>query len=170
MKKFAMRGQNAPNWAILGEQGEFCPAHAVRRGLLGEFCTGSGVVRLVQGEFCIEAARHGSCWASFVPHMREKGGAGRVLSRHGAAPVPCWAWATTHRVNVRRMRPQKRVRRARRPPDAPHASPDTTRGGTPKGPASRCVRWPRRQRPSLSSATTAAAAASRRVFSSSTSP
>ena len=38
-RKFAMCGQNAPNWAILGEQGEFCPAHAVRRGVLGEFCT-----------------------------------------------------------------------------------------------------------------------------------
>ena len=31
-----------------------------------------------------------------------------------------------------------------------------SRGGTPKGPASRCVRWPRSQRPSLSSETTAA--------------
>ena len=52
-RKFAMRGQNAPNWAILGEQGEFCIAHAVRRG--------------VQGEFYTEVARRGSCWASFVP-------------------------------------------------------------------------------------------------------
>ena len=33
-----------------------------------------------------------------------------------------------------------------------------SRGGTPKGPASRCVRWPRSQRPSLSSETTAMAA------------
>ena len=55
-------------------------------------------------------------------------------------------------------------------------------GGTPKGPASRCVRWPRSQRrkadagkraqgsqrPSLSSETTAAASA--RTLSSSTSP
>ena len=31
-----------------------------------------------------------------------------------------------------------------------------SRGGTPQGPASRCVRWPRSQRPSLSSETTAA--------------
>ena len=37
-RKFALRGQNASNWAILGEQGEFCPAHAVRRSVLGEFC------------------------------------------------------------------------------------------------------------------------------------
>ena len=65
-RKFAMRGQNAPNWAILGEQGEFCtgsgpawfllgefcPAHAVRRSVLGEFCTGSGPARFLLGEFC----------------------------------------------------------------------------------------------------------------------
>ena len=47
--KFALLGQNLPNWAFLGEQGEFCTARAVRRGVLGEFCTGSGAVRLVQG-------------------------------------------------------------------------------------------------------------------------
>ena len=39
VKKFAMRGQHTPNWVILGEQGEFCPA----------------------------VARYGSCRASFVP-------------------------------------------------------------------------------------------------------
>ena len=38
--------------------------------MLGEFCTGSGVVRLVLGEFCTAVARHGSCWASFVPPWR----------------------------------------------------------------------------------------------------
>ena len=38
-RTFAMHGQNAPNWAILGEQGEFCPAHAVRRSVQGEFYT-----------------------------------------------------------------------------------------------------------------------------------
>ena len=47
-----MRAQNTPNWAFLGEQGEFCTAHAVRRGVPGEFCTGGGAVRLVLGEFC----------------------------------------------------------------------------------------------------------------------
>lgn len=64
-----MHGQNAPNWAILGEQGEFCtahavrggvqgefcPAHAVGKGLLGEFSTGCGVGGGVLGEFCIGA-------------------------------------------------------------------------------------------------------------------
>ena len=48
-RKFALLGQNLPNWAFLGEQGEFYTAHAVRRGVLGEFYTGSGAVRLVQG-------------------------------------------------------------------------------------------------------------------------
>ena len=46
-----MRGQNAQNWAILGEQGEFCPAHAVRRG--------------VPGEFFAELLRDGPQWANF---------------------------------------------------------------------------------------------------------
>ena len=40
--KFALLGQNLPNWAFLGE--------------LGEFYTGSGAVRLVQGEFCLAVA------------------------------------------------------------------------------------------------------------------
>ena len=51
-RKFALHAKNVPKRAILGEQGEFCTAHAVRRGVLGEFCTGSGAVRLVQGESC----------------------------------------------------------------------------------------------------------------------
>ena len=42
--KFAMRAQNTPKRAISSEQGEFCTAHAVRRGVPGEFCTGSGFV------------------------------------------------------------------------------------------------------------------------------
>ena len=49
--KFAMHAKNVPKRAILGQQGEFCTAHAVRRGLQGEFYTGSGAVRLVLGEF-----------------------------------------------------------------------------------------------------------------------
>ena len=55
-RKFALCGQNALNWAILGEQGEFCPAHAVRRGVQGKFCTGSGPARFLLGEFCPAAA------------------------------------------------------------------------------------------------------------------
>ena len=50
--KFALLGQNLPNWAFLGEQGEFYTAHAVRRGVPGEFCTAHAVRRGVLGEFC----------------------------------------------------------------------------------------------------------------------
>ena len=44
-----MHAKNVPKRAILGEQGEFYTARAVRRGLLGEFCTGSGAVRVSNG-------------------------------------------------------------------------------------------------------------------------
>ena len=64
-RKFAMHGQNAPNWAILGEQGEFCLAHAVRMCVLGEFCTGSGTVQLELGEFCIGTGIVWLVWGEF---------------------------------------------------------------------------------------------------------
>ena len=78
-RKFAMRGQNAPHWAISSEQGEFCtgdavdggvqgefcPAHAVGKGLLGEFCTGCGVGGGVQGEFCIGSGVGGGVLGEF---------------------------------------------------------------------------------------------------------
>ena len=54
--KFAMHAKNAPKRAISSEQGEFCTAHAVRRGVLGEFCTGSGPARFLLGEFCLASA------------------------------------------------------------------------------------------------------------------
>ena len=72
-----MRGQNAQNWAILGEQGEFCPAHAVRRGVQGEFCTGDAADGGVPGEFST------GC-----------GGGGGVLGEFFAEEpleAPCWA-------------------------------------------------------------------------------
>ena len=50
--KFAVHAKNVPKRAISGVQGEFCPAHAVRRGLLGEFYTA--------------VARRGSWWGSVV--------------------------------------------------------------------------------------------------------
>ena len=50
--KFSLHAEQARNWAISGEQGEFCTGHAVRRGVRGEFCTGG--------------ARCGSCWESCV--------------------------------------------------------------------------------------------------------
>ena len=50
--KFSLHAEQARNWAISGEQGEFCTGHAVRRGVRGEFCTGG--------------ARCGCCWANNV--------------------------------------------------------------------------------------------------------
>ena len=71
--KLSLHAESAPNRAISGEQGEFCTAHAVRRGVLGEFCT--------------EAVRRGSCWAKFVspwhlPRVQLPG------FRHPPAPQP----------------------------------------------------------------------------------
>ena len=56
--KFAMHAKNVPKRAILGEQGEFCTAHAARRGLLGEFCTGSGAVRVSSCRSSVTHGRH----------------------------------------------------------------------------------------------------------------
>ena len=65
--KLSLHVEKAPNRAISGEQGEFCTAHAVGRGVRGEFCPAHAV--------------RGVCWESFVPHMRCEGCAGRVLYR-----------------------------------------------------------------------------------------
>ena len=64
-RKFALRGQNAPNWAILGEQGEFCPAHAVRGGVQGEFCPAHAVGKGLLGEFCIGSGVGGGVLGEF---------------------------------------------------------------------------------------------------------
>ena len=82
-RKFAMCGQNAPNWAILGEQGEFCPAHAVRRGPLGEFCTGSGPARFLLGEFCTAVVRRGSCWGTLFRRGAVRVSICRASAAHG---------------------------------------------------------------------------------------
>ena len=43
--KLSQQEQNAPNEAILGEQGEFYTENAAARLVQGEFCTGTGGVR-----------------------------------------------------------------------------------------------------------------------------
>ena len=93
-RKFALHAKNVPKRTILGEQGEFCTAHAVRRGVLGEFCTGSGAVRLVQGESCTASgpARFlvGECCVASTPS--ESPVAGLPLptgtAAHQVPPVP----------------------------------------------------------------------------------
>ena len=48
--KLSQQEENAPNEAILGEQGEFCTENAAAWGAWGEFYTASGTARLAQGE------------------------------------------------------------------------------------------------------------------------
>ena len=67
----SLHAEKAPNWAISGEQGEFCTAHAARAG--------------VQGEFCTEAARCGCCWANNAVLWRSP----RASRRAMAAPWRC---------------------------------------------------------------------------------
>ena len=50
--KLSQQEQNAPNWEILGVQGEFCTGTGGVSGVQGEFCTGTGGVSGVRGEFC----------------------------------------------------------------------------------------------------------------------
>ena len=49
--KLSQQEQNAPNRAILGEQGEFYTDNAAARLAWGEFCAGMGGVWRVLGEF-----------------------------------------------------------------------------------------------------------------------
>ena len=71
--KFTQHAQNAPKRAISSEQGEFCTAHAVRRGLPGEFDTGSGTARSLAAS--IASPRH-------RPHLQLS------TSRHPRTPQP----------------------------------------------------------------------------------
>ena len=64
--KLSLHAEQARNWAISGEQGEFCTGHAVRRGVRGEFYTGHAARAGVRGEFCTEGAWCGCCWANNV--------------------------------------------------------------------------------------------------------
>ena len=75
--KLSLHVAKAPNRAISGEQGEFCTAHAVRRGVRGEFCT--------------EGARCGCSWASCVVLLRSPCASWRAMAvprRHPRALRP----------------------------------------------------------------------------------
>ena len=85
--KFTQHAQNAPKRAISSEQGEFCTAHAVRRGLLGEFCPAHAVRRGLPGEFCTGSGPARSLAASIAsprhrPHLQLS------TSRHPRTPQP----------------------------------------------------------------------------------
>ena len=68
-----MHGQNAPNWAILGEQGEFCTGDAADGGVLGEFCTGDAADGGVLGEFCTAHAVRGGVLGEFSAELLRDG-------------------------------------------------------------------------------------------------
>ena len=145
------------------------------RGCAGRIFSRSSSRGIPRGELCCAAA------LAAGPLLA-------VLTLQCAATPYWWhggqsAQATTHPVNVRRMRSQRwGLERSQASRCLPYLQ-GNDRGGTPKDPASRCVRWPRcqhrkvgaeksapeTQRPSLSSATVATVA-SRRMLSSSTSP
>ena len=50
--KLSQQEENAPNGAILGEQGEFYTENAAARLVQGEFYTDNAAARLAWGEFC----------------------------------------------------------------------------------------------------------------------
>ena len=75
--KLSQQEQNAPNWEILGLQGEFCTGTGAVWLVWGEFCTGTGSVQLVLGEFCTGTAgpsSRGESVASIVPPHSVDGG------------------------------------------------------------------------------------------------
>ena len=62
--KLSQQEQNAPNEAILGEQGEFYTGAGGMWLVLGEFCTGTAGTQLAWGEFCADCpAAFGRRWA-----------------------------------------------------------------------------------------------------------
>ena len=83
--KLSLHAEKAPNWAISGERGEFCTAHAVRRVVQGEFCTAHAARAGVPGELCTEGARCGCSWASCVVLLRSTCASWRAM----AAPWRC---------------------------------------------------------------------------------
>ncbi len=162
-KKFDLCAHNGSKLALSGVLGEVFRGRAAGGAVLGEFFRGPAVVGVAAGPLL--AVLTLQCAAK--PHWW-----------HGGQP----AQATTHRANVRSMRSQKWGLESSQARYLPYLQ-GYDRGGIPKDPASRCVRWPRcqrrkvsaeksapeTQRPSLSSATVATVA-SRRTLSSSTSP
>ena len=60
--KLSQQEQNAPNWEILGVQGEFCTGTGTVWLVWGEFCTGTGGVRGVPGDLCLGRVRYAPRW------------------------------------------------------------------------------------------------------------
>ena len=158
-KKFAHCAHNGSKLALSGVLGEVFRGNAAGGAVLGEFFRGPAVVGVAAGPLL--AVLTLQCAAT-------------PYGWHGGQP----AQATTHRVNVRRMRSQRWGLESSQAPGTFHISRETTEAGPRRIPplvacGGRAVGAgkpaPETQRPSLSSETTATGA-SRRTLSSSTSP
>ena len=158
-KKFTLRAHNGQKLAFDGALGKYFRGNAAGAAALGKYFRGSAVV----------GSRRASLLCR-VPGSRAPLLA--VLTRSCAAKPYWWhgrqpAQATTYRASVRRKRPRPPphgltcaskgpacagcVHRNRRGPDGSQASRRSPcllgydGGGTPKDPASRCARSPRRR-------------------------
>ena len=144
-KKFAHCAHNGSKLALSGVLGEVFRGNAAGGAVLGEVFRGRAAGGAVLGEFFRGPAVVGVAAGPLLA----------VLTLQCAATPYWWhggqsAQATTHPVNVRRMRSQRwGLERSQASRCLPYLQ-GNDRGGTPKDPASRCVRWPRRQRRKVS--------------------
>ena len=159
-KKFTLRAHNGQKLAFYGALGQYFRGNAAGAAALGKYFRGPTVV--------------GSRRASLLCRAPGSRAPLRAVLTLQCAAKPYWwhggqpAQATTYRASVRRKRPRPPphgltcaskgpacagcVHRNKRGPDGSQASRRSPclhgydRGGTPKDPAPRCVRWPRRRR------------------------
>ena len=145
-KEFAQHTKNGSKWVFYGALGELLRGNAAGGAAPGEFFRGSAVVGPRRASLLCRAPGTGALLLAALTFQC----AAKPYGWHGGQP----AQATTYRVNVRMKGPAcagcVHRNRNKRGPDgsqAPRRSPcllGYDAGGTPKGPASRCVRWPRR--------------------------
>ena len=110
-KKFAQRTKNGPQSASCGAPGEVFRGRAAGGAVLGEFFRGPAVVGVAAGPLL--AVLTLQCAAT-------------PYGWHGGQP----AQATTHRVNVRRMRSQRWGLESSQAPGTFHISRETTEAGS----------------------------------------
>ena len=172
-KKFAHCAHNGSKLALSGVLGEVFRGNAAGGAVLGEVFRGRAAGGAVLGEFFRGPAVVGVAAGPLLAVLTLQCAA-TPYGWHGGQP----AQATTHRVNVRRMRSQRWGLESSQAPGAFHISRETTEAGSRRIPplvacGGRAVNAeksaPETQHPSLSLATVATGA-SRRTLSSSTSP
>ena len=86
--KLSQQEENAPNEAILGEQGEFYTENAAARLVQGEFYTDNAAARLAWGEFCTGT---GGMWRVLGEFFRATRRCTLVLSATRHRPC-CRVW------------------------------------------------------------------------------